>query len=119
MKNGTMFATLSDYRSPGYYEEHPVMYIYIPDHCYRFEIIAGYTTGVDDLIYSIPASKEDRDAIITYACKESSFISNISLDDEDKLVTLSTCSYDFDDAGYVLVGRIIEISVFLRRLFEV
>lgn len=108
MKNGTMFASLLDYRSPGYYEEHPVMYLYTPGHRYRLELVAGYTTNVNDLIYSIPATKEERDEILEHAYKVSSFISDITVTDEDKLVTLSTCSYEYDDARYVVIGRLVE-----------
>lgn len=108
MKNGTMFASLLDYRSPVYYEEHPVMYLYTPGQRYRVELIAGYTTSVNDLIYSVPATKEDRNKILDHACKVSSFLSDVTVGDEDRLVTLSTCSYAYDDARYVVIGRIVE-----------
>lgn len=108
MKNGTMFASLLDYRNPDYYEEHPAMYLYTPGHRYRLELIAGYTTNVSDLIYSVPATKEERDEILEHAYKVSSFVSGIIAGAEDKLVTLSTCSYDYDDARYVVIGRLVE-----------
>lgn len=108
MKNGTMLASLMDYRIPGYYEEHPMMYLYMPEHRYKLELIAGYTTNISDLIYSIPATKEERDEIIDHAHSASSFISGIAIGEEDKLVTLSTCSYAYDDARYVVIGRIVE-----------
>lgn len=108
MKNGTMLAPLMDYLRPGYYEEHPVMYLYMPEHRYKLELIAGYTTNVNDLIYSIPATKEERNEIIDHANMVSSFISGIAIGEEDKLVTLSTCSYAYNDARYVVIGRIVE-----------
>lgn len=108
MKNGTMFATLLDYRRPGYYDKHPVMYLYTPEQRYRIELIAGYTTSVNDLIYSIPATKESRDEILDHARMVSSFISDVTVEDGDRLVTLSTCSYVYDDARYVVIGRIVE-----------
>ena len=108
MKNGTMFASLMDYRRPGYYEEHPIMYLYMPEHRYKLELIAGYTTNINDMIYSIPVTKEERDEIIDHACKVSSFISGIAIGEDDKLVTLSTCSYAYDEARYVVIGRIVD-----------
>ena len=108
MKNGTMFASLMDYRIPGYYEEHPTMYLYMPGHRYKLELIAGYTTNINDVIYSIPATKEERDEIIDHANMVSSFMSGIAIGDEDKLVTLSTCSYAYNDARYVVIGRTVE-----------
>ena len=108
MKNGTMFASLMDYRIPGYYEEHSMMYLYMPEYRYKLELIAGYTTNINDLIYSIPAAKEERNEIMDHACMVSSFISGIAIGEDDKLVTLSTCSYAYNDARYVVIGRIVE-----------
>lgn len=108
MKNGTMFAELMNYRNPAYYEEHPVMYLYIPGKRYKLELIAGYTTNVDDMIFSVPSSKEERDKIIDHACRVSSFISDTTADSKDKLVTMSTCSYAYDNARYVVIGRILD-----------
>lgn len=108
MKNGTMFASLLAYSSQDYYEEHPVMYLYAPGKRYRIELLAGYTTGVDDPVYSIPATKEDRDEILDHAGRMSTFSSHASVEDGDRLVTLSTCSYAYEDARYVVIGRIIE-----------
>ena len=108
MKNGTMFAGLMQYRDPSYYEEHPVMYLYVPGKRYKLELIAGYTTTVEDLIFSVPVTKAERDEILYHASRVSSFISGIKAGGRDKLVTLSTCSYAYDDARYVVIGRIVE-----------
>lgn len=108
MKNGSMFAGLMDYRNPGFYEEHPVMYLYVPGKRYMLELIAGYTTNVEDMIFSVPATKTERDEILDHACKNSSFVSGITAGGGDKLVTLSTCSYVYTNARYVVIGRIVE-----------
>lgn len=108
MKNGSMFAGLMDYRDPDFYKEHPVMYLYVPGKRYMLELIAGYTTNVEDMIFSLPATKTERDEILDHACKNSSFISGITAGGGDKLVTLSTCSYVYTDARYVVIGRIVE-----------
>ena len=108
MHNGTMFGSLSNYRDPAYYAEHPVMYLYVPGKRYTLELIAGYTTDINDMVYSVPASKEARDELLAQVVKKSSFDSGITAGDEDKLVTLSTCSYAFDNARYVVIGRLVE-----------
>ena len=108
MKNGTMFAELMDYRDPDYYEEHPVMYLYVPGKRYKLELIAGYNTNVEDTIFSVPATKEERDEILNHAYRNSSFDSGIKAGGNDKLVTLSTCSYVYTNARYVVIGRIVE-----------
>ena len=107
MKSGAMFASLMDYRNPGYYEEHPVMYIYVPGQRYKLELILGYTTTATDPIYQLPDSAEERQAILDKAYRLSTFESNIRPAETDHLVTLSTCSYTYDDARYVVIGRLV------------
>lgn len=108
MKNGTMFAGLMDYRDPDFYEEHPVMYLYVPGKRYKLELIAGYTTNVEDMVFSVPVTKANRDEILDHACRSSTFVSGITAGGGDKLVTLSTCSYVYTNARYVVIGRIVE-----------
>ena len=108
MNNGTMFGELERYRSPAYYEEHPVMYLYTPGKRYTLELIAGYTTDIYDVVYDLPSTKENRDEILDRAARKSTFVSGVTVGEEDKLVTLSTCAYDYDNARYVLIGRIVE-----------
>ena len=115
MKNGTMFASLIDYRNPGYYEEHPVMYLFTPEKRYQLELIAGYTTDTNDILYEVPATVADRESVLSHAEKVSSFISGVTAAPEDRLVILSTCSYAYDDARYVVIGRLVEESVTMDK----
>lgn len=108
MKSGTMFASLLDYRMPNYYEEHPAMYLYVPGKRYKLELIVAYTTDVHDAIYQFPATEEEREAALNHAYCLSNFESGIRPGKEDRLVTLSTCSYAYDDARYVVIGRLVE-----------
>lgn len=107
MKSGAMFASLKNYCEPGYYEEHPVMYLYVPGQRYKLELLFGYTTTASDAIYQLPNSKKERDAILDKAYCLSTFESNIRPEETDRLVTLSTCSHAYDNGRYVVVGRLV------------
>ena len=108
MKSGTMFASLLDYRTPGYYEEHPVMYLYVPGKRYKVELILAYTTDVNDAIFQLSTSREEQEAGLERAYRLSNFESNIRPNKNDKLVSFVTCSYAYDDARYVVIGRLVE-----------
>ena len=108
MNNGTMFGELANYRDPAYYEEHPVMYLYVPGKRYKLELIAAYLTDIYDIVYTVPSTKVLWNEIIYQAGRESSFDPGITVGREDKLVTLSTCAYDYDNARYVVIGRLAE-----------
>lgn len=108
MNDDTMFASLANYLDQAYYEEHPVMYLYVPGLRYRLELIAGYTTDIYDPLYTLPEAREDRDAVLARALENSTFRAGVTAGEGDRLVTLSTCSYAFDDARYVVLGRLVE-----------
>ncbi len=111
MKNDSMFGSLEKYKNQDYYEEHPVCYLLTPDKDYKIELIGGYTTSTDaSLAYSIPVTSEERDKLIEQVQRTSTFQADIQISDQDRLITLSTCAYDFDNARYVLVGVLHELD---------
>lgn len=108
MKSGSMFGSLHRYEKQEYYEEHPIMYLYVPGNRYTLELLAGCYVGVENPIFSaIPPSEEERDSILYQAYHNSTFVSGITAGKEDRLVTLSTCAGD-DTLRYVIIGRIAE-----------
>ncbi len=108
MKNGMMFGSIKNYDSQDYYEKHSVMYLYTPGHRFRLELIAAYTTWLTDASYCVPKTEKGRDKIVENAKKQSLFTSDVTVENDDKLVTLSTCPDDFFDKTYVVVGKLAE-----------
>lgn len=108
MNNGSMFGTLSNYKEQSYYDAHPVMYLITPQHDYRIELIGGYVTESESDAYSIPQTVEQRDALIQTARQNSTFYSAVQTSESDRIITLSTCSYEYDNARYVLVGKLVK-----------
>ncbi len=115
MKNDAMFGTLQDYREQEYYDAHPVLYLLTPAQDYKIELIGGYTTpGTAEDTYGIPQTQEGRDALIAKARQQSTFQTDVEIADTDRLITLSTCAYDYDGARYVLVGVLRELAPFVE-----
>ena len=110
MKNKTMFGSLADYKSQEYYEEHPVIYYLTPEKSYVIELFACLTLNRYDELYTPDMPKEDFFTLINEYREDSFFRSEAELSADDTIVTLSTCSYDFDDARCVLLGKMTEIG---------
>lgn len=103
MKNGGMFASIVKYRSQRYYDSHPVMYLLTPDGDYRLEVFSGYTTESGSGSYTIRFDRESEYAAFLKDTQEKSdFVSGVTPASSDRIVTLSTCTYAYDDARYVL-----------------
>lgn len=110
MRNKTMFADILNYHSQEYYDAHPVGIYITKDKTFAFEIVAGYVASVAESAWQLEfVTEEDADSWIQSAISRSSFQSRIDPQVGDQYITLSTCSYEFTDARFVLVGVLIEI----------
>lgn len=105
MKNGSMFGTLVRYRSQNYYDEHPTLYYLTPKRTFRIELIAGFVTSPAGEVYDTQLSAEQ----VRQLCAQSGFKSRTIPQDGDTFIALSTCSYEYEDARYVVIGRVIEM----------
>ena len=106
MKNNSMFGTLDQYKSQDYYDEHPIMYLITPDQTYKLELIAGLVVNDTSEVYKIPQKEDELESLYKEMVKKSTFKTNLSLEEGDRLITLSTCSYENDSARYLIVGKI-------------
>ena len=76
------------------------MYYLTPNGDYKIELYAGLVVKRDALIY-VPNPEETEFAeFLTNAQANSTFISDIEITENDTLITLSTCSYEYNHARY-------------------
>lgn len=106
MKNGTMFHDLTKYKDKAHYEAHPVLYYLTPEGNYELELFIGTVLDGNDKIYSYNLTEEEFRTLLNDYRRKSSFSSDIAPEENDIIVTLSTCSYEFDNARYVVIGRL-------------
>lgn len=105
MKNGTMFSGLDKYKSQEYYDTHPMGLLMTPGGNYEVEFFAGYVASVADAAWDVGfGSDEEFEAWLDMARERSCFESDIPVAVTDRILTLSTCSYEFNNARFVLLG---------------
>ena len=105
MKNGTMFSGLAQYKKQSYYDEHPTGLLITPEQTYQIEFFAGYVAKVNDPAWDTGfESDEDYEDWLQQAKDRSCFQSPLSPAVTDRVLTLSTCSYEFDNSRFVLLG---------------
>ena len=109
MKSGAMFGALVQYKKQEFYDAHPYLYLYTPQQSYRLDLIAGSVVDYDDAVYSTVLSADTVSALV----RSSRFESKTPVPEDlssAHLVTLSTCSYEFEDARFVVVGVLTAID---------
>ena len=109
MRDGSMFHSLTDYESRGFYEAHPWMVAVRADEILLIEVFAGYVTDGRDHCYDIDLfDEDDMGEFVAAAREKSNFDAHVEIDcARDHLVTLSTCAYNFENARYVVIGRLV------------
>jgi len=104
-RRGDMFGMLKNYRDQEFYEANPVMYLYTPEKDYTIVLFAAY------LAHSHrdhpPLQFQSDEDFLTYieALRSISvFTSDVEINADDRIISLCTCAYDFDDARFIVIG---------------
>lgn len=107
MRSGAMFGSLVGYKAQGYYDEHPYMYLYTEKGNYRIDLIYGCVTGAGEWRERAFMFEENVDELVSFAAHHTTFESGAAYKAGaagDRIVAMSTCSYEFDNARYVVLG---------------
>ena len=110
MKSGSMFGSLQGYKKQAYYEQHPYMYLYTEQGDYRIDLLYGCIIGAGQWSERVFMHSDYVEELLEYAAYNTTFKSNTSYTAGDRVVALSTCSYEFDDARYVVIGILREAN---------
>lgn len=111
MKNDTMFAGITEYKKKAFYETHPVVKIMTPQGNFQMEVIGGYVADLRDPAWNLHfESEEEQLDWLRDAMNRSTVGGDYVPGGGEKIITLSTCSYEFDDARFVLICRVMDSS---------
>lgn len=111
MRTGDMFGSLSKFAEKEYARKHLSMLLYTPQGDYRIELIAACTVDGKQLGY--PTNFRDDAAFEAYLrqlTRRSDYQPEALPQREDRLIILSTCAYTFDNARFVLLGRLVPLA---------
>lgn len=106
MKDGSMFSSLAKYKEQSYYDEHPILYYLTPNGDYKIELYAGIVVKRDALIYVPNPDEAEFTEFLRNAKDKSTFKSDVEMTENDTLITLSTCSYEYNNARYIVIGKL-------------
>lgn len=117
MKDKSMFGTLNSYRTLSFYKKNPIIKLKTLYEQSNYIIFAAMITNAspeDDngYVYNFTRSEfgspEDFMNWIAEAKQRSLIDSKIEITENDEILTLSTCCYDFNDARFVVMAKKID-----------
>jgi len=104
-KNSSMFGSLESFNNSVFFESNKYGYIYLPHANLTLEYFAYMVVHTSDReIYDTQLS----DTYFDYIKQNARYYRELELTDADRIVTLSSCSYEFSNARLVLLARIKE-----------
>lgn len=108
MKNGSMFHNLMEFKDEDFLGANCSFRFDTLYEDYEWEIFSAYVTDTD--FYYIQTSFEDDAEWLSFLQTiqgKSMFDTDVQLSADDVILTLSTCTYEFDDARFVIHARLI------------
>lgn len=105
MKNGSMFAGVLSFTNDSYFESHRYGWLATPETVYRIDFFSCSRADWHDELYngSSPISEW-----IPRIYDKSVVSREMTYSDEDRFISLSTCSYEFRNARTILTGKLTE-----------
>lgn len=116
MNDGSMFAGLHQFEDQEFYKNHRWVEVCTSEHVFSYEIFAAVMYSDNYIPYCYDdAIKSDRKAFIdslkTDIIPEKSIISDdIKVDEDNKIITLSTCDRVYRDNRFIVAGVLRKID---------
>ena len=109
MRNKTMFAQLKKYKEKEFFYGNNNIEIEIKDgKTLKYKVFSVYVTDANDnYIRTNFDDKTKYKEFLERIKNKSIYKSDIDVNEDDKIITLSTCSYEFDDARMVVHGKLL------------
>lgn len=105
----TRFTPLLNYKSKEYFDEHRYVEFATLNGSYKFEVFSAYSTTTD--FYYIDTTFKNIESYGEYLQKlkqKSEYDTNVEVQKEDTILTLSTCDYNLVDGRYVVHAKLIK-----------
>lgn len=109
MRNGSMFHHLRYYNDPDYWRAHPIISLTTPYEETTWEIFAVYQTSTDFYYIQVLFPHDEAfNALVSEMKKKSIYETGVAVDEEDYILTLSTCSAGVADTRMVVSAKRME-----------
>jgi len=106
MKAGTMFHDLNSYKHRSFFENNRIITLWAGSEKREYEVYAAYVATED--VYFIRMYFKDDAHFLDYMKglqALSKFSTDVELTEKDQILTLVTCTYEEDDARFVVHAR--------------
>lgn len=99
MHNGAMFGTLDKFFKESYRDEHPYVYVMLPDGKWnKYEIFAAYTADIEDGTFTVFSEGDTAyNKYLELIESKNTYKNTVPPENGEQILTLSTCTEDSND----------------------
>jgi len=108
MSDKTMFGGLMGYKDQVFFDEHSTALLVTPTAYHRIQFFSGYVSDNFGNAWDLTLDDSSHAAWLEELREKSCFKTDCFPDPEDCIMSLSTCTYEFESAKFVLHGYICE-----------
>jgi sortase B len=108
MKNGSMFASLKNFKDEEFFNANNKITIVTKEEVLTYEVFSVYVTENTTSYLKVNFEDNEFESYLNNSIAKSMFKSNVSVNKEDKIITLSTCDYTFEDARLVVQAKLVK-----------
>lgn len=111
MRNGSMFASIEQYKEQEYFDSHSELWLLTPNQDYMIAPFAGLVVepSREDYFMTNFIDPQTQQSYVKFALENSTFVGDFSPNSTDKLITLATCDYTFEGARFILVCTLVPV----------
>lgn len=107
IKGGMMFSGLDYYKQEDYFKEHSTGILVTENQIYNIHFVECLVSESDGAVYSVVfLTDKEKEDYLEQISEQALVLNDFSVEFlmDKRLLTLSTCSYEFEDARTVLIG---------------
>ncbi|WP_122639142.1 class B sortase [Romboutsia sp. Marseille-P6047] len=111
MRNKTMFGELANFKDKSFFNENNKIEIEYKGKTYTYEVFSVYIADSSEEFLEMNFSNDNEyEDYLNKIIDKSLFKTNISVTSEDKIITLYTCSYEFNGARTIVNAKLTSIN---------
>lgn len=112
MKDDSMFGELDKYKKESFFKDNPTFTFDTIYQDYTWEVFSAYVTSVDFYYNVTSFPNESSWEVFLQTCADKSmYKTNVVPSKDDIILTLSTCTYEFDNARFVVQARLVKNNI--------
>lgn len=107
MRDGSMFTSINQFQNESFFHDNGSILYFSEKGITVWEVYSVYITDANSY-YIMPdfSTEEEQTAFIQHTLESSKFTTEAEIAPEDRIITLSTCNYTFDDARLAVHGKL-------------